>query len=143
MTFKRKGEEDIFTSMGNMFENFFNNDFFKGFTTGTSIPAVNIYEDDEGFDMEVAAPTFSKEDFQLDYDAGVLTISGEKKEAAEKKDRRVTKREFDYTSFKRSFTLPNSVDPDKISAKYSEGVLHIRLSKKERKSGAGINIDIK
>jgi HSP20 family protein len=142
MAFKRKGEEDIFTSMGNMLENFFNNDFFKGFTTGTSIPAVNIYEDDEGFDMEVAAPTFKKGDFQLDYDGGVLSISGEKKESDQQTDRRVTKQEFNYTSFQRSFTLPNSVDPDKISAKYSEGVLHVRLPKKERKAGAGINIDI-
>ncbi len=142
MAFKRKMDEDIFTSVGNMFENFFNNDFFKGFSTGTSIPAVNIFEDDKGFDMEVAAPTFKKEDFKLDFDAGVLVISGERQEEAKEDTRRVTKREFNYTTFKRSFTLPNSVDPEKISAKYSEGILHIRLGKKERKTGDGRNINV-
>ena len=142
MAFKKKGEEDILTSMGNMFENFFSNDFFKGFSTGPSVPAVNIFEDDGGFDMEVAAPAFKKDDFKLDFDGGVLTVSGTRKEAEEKATRRVTKREFHYTTFNRSFTLPNSVDPDKITAKYNEGILLVRLPKKERKAGAGINIDI-
>jgi len=142
MAFKRKGEEDIFTSFGNMLENFFSNDFFRGFTTGTTMPAVNIYEEDKGFDMEIAAPAFKKDQFKLDYDAGVLTISGEKKESEEKTERRITKQEFNYTSFKRSFTLPNSVDPDNISAKYSDGILHIRLPKKERKSSEGRNINV-
>ncbi len=100
---------------------------------GTSVPAVNIAENDESFILEVAAPGMSKKDFNLELDNGVLTISSEVKKEDEKKENggRFTRREFSYTSFKRAFSLPETVDPEKISAKYNEGVLKIELPKRE------------
>lgn len=113
---------------------------------GTSVPAVNIAEDDDSFTLEVAAPGMSKKDFNLELDNGVLTISSEVKREDEKKENggRFTRREFSYTSFKRAFSLPETVDPEKISAKYNEGVLKIELPKREdAKVQAKRMIDIK
>lgn len=113
---------------------------------GTSVPAVNIAENDESFILEVAAPGMSKKDFNLELDNGVLTISSEVKKEDEKKENggRFTRREFSYTSFKRAFSLPETVDPEKISAKYNEGVLKIELPKREdAKVQAKRMIDIK
>ncbi|WP_324721383.1 Hsp20/alpha crystallin family protein [Salinimicrobium sp. HB62] len=113
---------------------------------GTSVPAVNIAENDDSFTLEVAAPGMSKKDFNLELDNGVLTISSEVKKEDEKKENggRFTRREFSYTSFKRAFSLPESVDPEKISAKYNEGVLKIELPKREdAKVQAKRLIDIK
>ncbi len=113
---------------------------------GTSVPAVNIAEDDDSFTLEVAAPGMTKKDFNLELDNGVLTISSEVKKEDEKKENggRFTRREFSYTSFKRAFSLPETVDPEKISAKYNEGVLKIELPKREdAKVQAKRMIDIK
>ncbi|WZL88569.1 Hsp20/alpha crystallin family protein [Salinimicrobium sp. 3283s] len=100
---------------------------------GTSVPAVNISENDDAFILELAAPGMTKKDFNLELDNGVLTISAEEKKEDEKKDNdgKFTRREFSYTSFKRAFSLPDSVEADKISAKYKEGVLMINLPKRE------------
>jgi HSP20 family protein len=100
---------------------------------GTSVPAVNISENDDAFTLELAAPGMTKKDFNLELDNGVLTISAEEKKEEEKKDNggRFTRREFSYTSFKRAFSLPDTVEADKISAEYKEGVLMINLPKRE------------
>jgi len=113
---------------------------------GTSVPAVNISENEEAFHLEVAAPGKTKKDFNLELDNGVLTISSEDKREEEKKDNngRFTRREFSYSSFKRAFTLPESVDSEKISAQYKDGVLKIDLPKREEaKVQAKKMIDIK
>lgn len=113
---------------------------------GTSVPAVNISENDEAFHLEVAAPGKTKKDFNLELDNGVLTISSEEKREEEKKDEngRFTRREFSYNSFKRAFSLPESVNSEKISAEYKNGVLKIDLPKKEdAKVQARKMIDIK
>lgn len=113
---------------------------------GTSVPAVNISENDDEFSLEVAAPGKTKKDFNLELDNGVLTISSEDKREEEKKDSngRFTRREFSYSSFKRAFSLPESVDSEKISAEYKEGVLKIKLPKREEaKVQAKKLIDIK
>ncbi|UZH54820.1 Hsp20/alpha crystallin family protein [Salinimicrobium tongyeongense] len=100
---------------------------------GTSVPAVNISENDEAFRLELAAPGMAKQDFNLELDNGVLTISAEEQKENEKKENggRFTRREFSYTSFKRAFSLPDTVEADKISAEYKEGVLMINLPKRE------------
>ena len=113
---------------------------------GTSVPAVNISEDDDAFVLEVAAPGKTKKDFNLELENGVLTISSEDKKENETKENggRFTRREFSYSSFKRAFSLPESVDPEKVSAKYNEGVLKINLPKREdAKVQAKRMIDIK
>jgi HSP20 family protein len=102
-------------------------------TIGTSIPAVNIQETEDSFLVEVAAPGKTKKDFNIELDNDVLTISSvEKKENEEtSNDGKFTRKEFNYSNFKRAFSLPESVESEKISASYKCGVLAINLPKKE------------
>jgi HSP20 family protein len=118
-------------------DDMFKNDWLGGTTNvnsiGTSIPAVNIMETEDSFKVEVAAPGMSKEDFSIELDNDVLTISSEKKKENESRDDEgnYTRKEFSYTNFKRAFSLPDSVDSSQISAAYNNGVLEISLPKKE------------
>jgi HSP20 family protein len=98
-----------------------------------SLPAVNIEEKEDSFVLELAAPGKKREDFNIELDNELLTISSETKEEnkTEDEERHFTRREFSYTSFKRSFTLPETVDFTKIDATYSDGVLHVNLPKRE------------
>ncbi len=115
--------EDIFDD--NVLENRFKN--FR------SLPAVNIEEHEDKYNLELAAPGKSKKDFNIELDNDLLTISSETKEdnKTENKERNFTRREFSYESFKRSFTLPESVDTSKIKANYKNGVLILELPKRE------------
>ncbi len=81
--------------------------------------------------MEMAVPGLKKSDFHIDLDNQLLSISTKMREENEEKDEIYTRREFGYASFKRSFTLPESVNEDKINASYNEGILSIHLPKKE------------
>lgn len=120
-----------------VFDDMFRTDWLGGTTNvnsiGTSIPAVNIMETEDSFNVEVAAPGMSKEDFNIELDNDVLTISSEDKKEKEStdKDGRFTRKEFSYRNFKRAFSLPDSVDSSKIAASYNNGVLEIALPKKE------------
>lgn len=120
-----------------VFDDMFRTDWFGGTTNvnsiGTSIPAVNIKETDDSFNVEVAAPGKSKEDFNIELDNDVLTISSEEKRENETTENngRFTRKEFSYSTFKRAFGLPETVDSAKISASYNNGVLEITLPKKE------------
>lgn len=123
-----------------LFQNFWN-DFIDGDIFGVSntskvkanIPAVNIKETEDNYSIQLAAPGMKKEDFELNLDNGVLHISSERKEENETKDDKhnYTRREFNYSSFKRSFTLPNTADLNKINAAYKDGMLEIDIPKKE------------
>jgi HSP20 family protein len=96
-----------------------------------TLPAVNVIEKSDSFSLELAAPGLKKEDFKINVNENVLTISAEKKvEDKEVKDK-YTRQEFSYTSFKRSFTLAKSIDGEKINASYNEGILSIELPKRE------------
>lgn len=101
--------------------------------TNTTIPAVNFKENNDEFMIEVAVPGMKKDDFRIDFDNGRLTISSEhKNENVEKEGERVTRREFSYQSFHRTFNIPEKiVNADKITAKYDSGILHIQLPKLE------------
>ncbi len=101
--------------------------------TDSTLPAVNVKENENEFLIDVAAPGLTKEDFTVNYDNGRLTISSEKKnEKEEKEGEKVTRREFRYQSFQRSFTVAgNVVDAEKIEAHYENGILHINLPKRE------------
>ncbi|WP_372948517.1 Hsp20/alpha crystallin family protein [Mariniphaga sp.] len=114
---------------GNLMD--WNNWNFAGIDS--TLPAVNVKESDSDFKIEVAAPGLKKSDFKLNYDKGRLTISSEKSdEKSEKNGKEVTRREFSYQSFQRSFTIPDDiVNADKISAKYKDGILHVTLPKRE------------
>lgn len=111
-------------------DKFFGNRWFES-EFNSSLPAVNVKEDDKQFDLEFAAPGFAKTDFKIDVDGNVLTVSAEKKEEKNEENKRFTRKEFSYSSFSRSFTLPQSVNADKIDAKYVDGLLHLQIPKKE------------
>ncbi|MCW3785396.1 Hsp20/alpha crystallin family protein [Plebeiibacterium sediminum] len=102
-------------------------------STNSTLPAVNVKENENEFLIDVAAPGLKKEDFSVNYDNGRLTISSEKKNEKEEKDgEKVTRREFSYQSFQRSFTVAqNIVDAEKIEAHYDNGILHISLPKRD------------
>jgi HSP20 family protein len=113
---------------------FLGKDLFHEFNTPAfsgSVPAVNVVENKEGFRIEVAAPGLQKTDFKLNLEKNQLTISAQKEVKDEESNEKYTRREFKYSSFQRSFTLPNSVDGDKIEANYHEGILSIALPKRE------------
>ncbi len=107
------------------------NVFSQNFNTGMSLPKVNIKETADAYFVEMAVPGVKKSDFQIDLENKVLSISTETEEKNEEKEENYTRREFGYSSFKRSFTLPKTVEEDKIQANYNEGILSIHLPKKE------------
>ncbi|MGZ3939894.1 MAG: Hsp20/alpha crystallin family protein [Flavisolibacter sp.] len=102
-------------------------------STNTTIPMVNIKEDNDNFLVEMAAPGMEKNDFKVELDGNVLTITSEKQNENEVKEgERYSRREFSYQSFQRSFQLPKEVvDAEKIEAKYENGVLRLVIPKKE------------
>jgi HSP20 family protein len=101
-------------------------DDYKG-----SVPAVNIKEEANSFKIEVAAPGMNKENFDVKVDDKMLIISGNKEESKEEKDEKYNRKEFSYTSFQRSFHLPEMVHTEKIEAQYKDGILQISVPKKE------------
>ncbi|MFT3678117.1 MAG: Hsp20/alpha crystallin family protein [Chitinophagaceae bacterium] len=108
------------------------------------VPAVNITEHEKEYQVALAAPGLKKEDFKIEMDGNMVTISSEKEENKEDKDKRYTRKEYSYSSFSRSFTLPEDVNRDKIEARYEEGVLTLLLPRKEEaKQPAGKQIAIK
>ncbi|HEY6975421.1 MAG TPA: Hsp20/alpha crystallin family protein [Chitinophagaceae bacterium] len=129
---------DFFPSVPSLFNDLFAKDIWdwgmgNGSSTNTTIPAINVKETNDNFEVEVAAPGMKKDDFKVELDGNMLTISSEKKnEWEDKEDERYTRREFSYQSFQRSFQLPKDVvDENKIQAKYNNGVLHLLIPKKE------------
>ena len=112
----------------------FNRDLADYSNTTATVPAVNIKESAENFMVEVAAPGMNKKDFNIQVDGNVLTIRSEKTTENENAENaKYTSREFSYQSFVRTFNLPKeTVDADKIEAKYENGVLHLLIPKKEK-----------
>ena len=115
------------------------NEFFNLARVGNGSPAVNVKEDNEAFRVEVAAPGLKKEDFKVTLDNGLLTVSAENHSQHEEKNQegRYTRREFSYSSFSRSFTLPTTVEADRIDARYQDGILHLEIPKKEEAKRKG------
>lgn len=97
----------------------------------TMEPALNIKETDTDFEIQLAAPGFTKKDFEITIDDGCLNISAEKEHSEEEKEENYTRREFSYNSFKRSLQLPDSVKEEEVKAKYNDGILSFKLAKKE------------
>ena len=119
-----------------VWDDFLNRDIFNWGSdfsnTGSSLPAVNIKENENSFAVEMAAPGMEKKDFKIEVDGHTLTISSERQDQNEEKDEAFTRKEFSYKSFYRSFHLPKDVvDADKINAKYENGILFLEIPKKE------------
>ena len=126
-----------FRCVPNLVDEFFGNDWLTTYNPnkwyGSTTPAVNVVENKDNFRIEVAAPGLSKDDFKINVDNDVLTISSQKGENKEETDEKYTRKEFYYASFSRSFTLTDTVDSEKISASYKDGVLLVSVPKKEAK----------
>jgi HSP20 family protein len=118
-------------NMPSVFDDFFKpwNEWFDGGFKGRvlNVPAVNITEQKDAYEVSLAAPGLKKDDFKIDVDGNMLTISSEKEERKEEKDKRYTRKEYNFSAFSRSFTLPDEVIKEKIKAKYEDGVLKIML----------------
>ena len=121
----------LFPNFPKLFTDFFDDDVEFSTSWPSKVPAANISENDNEFTVELAAPGLEKKDFQINIENGNLAISCEKKDESEVKEKDYTRKEFSYSSFYRSFMLPDSVDQDKIKANYQDGVLKLALPKKE------------
>lgn len=119
----------VFPSLMN---EYFRPDWFGGMDRSDSnMPAVNIKDNEKEFELELAVPGMKKEDFNVEVDKNVLTVSAETKSQDEVSEDNYTRREFAFSSFKRVFTLPETVNDGKIDASYKDGVLKLILPKKE------------
>ena len=128
----------LFNSLPTLFDDILNRDLFNLSNTNysdteTTIPAVNIKENSDRYEVEVAAPGMNKEDFKVELDGNMLTISSEKtNQYQDRDDERFYRREFSYQSFQRTFNLKKEVvDSEKIEARYDKGVLNLIIPKKE------------
>lgn len=113
------------------FENTMRPKFETFVNSQTQFPAVNIKENEDSFEILLAAPGLNKEDFTVEVDENILKISSEFKQSEEVKEEKFSRREFNFSSFKRAFTLPETINEDKIEASYVNGVLQLVLPKKE------------
>ncbi|MES2064771.1 MAG: Hsp20/alpha crystallin family protein [Bacteroidota bacterium] len=119
------------------------NDSFIGDKLVARVPAVNIAENDNEFHIELAVPGLKKEDFKINLDKNILTVSAEKKSENTEETKKFSKREYSYNSFVRSFTLPDSVDHSKIEADYTDGILKLIVAKREEAKFQSREIAIK
>ena len=137
-------------SVPSIFDDFFRpwNEIFRtgdGWGRIMKVPAVNISENKDNYTLSFAVPGLTKNDFKIDVDGNLLTISSEKEESKEEKEEQFTRREYSFSSFSRSFTLPDEVNMDKIDAAYKDGELKVTLPKKEeaKRLSASKNIAVK
>ena len=98
---------------------------------GQTLPAVNVLETPEAFTLELAAPGLKKEDFKLNVNGQKLVISAQIEKTTDENPAKYTRKEFSFASFQRVFTLPKTIDSDKIEANYQDGILYVALPKKE------------
>ena len=132
-----------FPRFTNWFDTFSENDLSKEFFEGVRTPVlVNTKETKEGYKIEIAAPGHNKDAFKLEVHDNILTVSTEKAETKTDENEKWTRKEFHFASFKRSFTLPRTVDAEKIGAEYKDGILYVVLPKVEEARTKG-SIEIK
>jgi HSP20 family protein len=137
-----KGANALLPGFNDVFESIFNDTFFNDRMVAR-VPAVNISETADHFHLELAAPGLKKQDFKISLDQKVLNISVEQQNESKEEDKRFSKREFSYSSFVRSFTLPEVADHGRIEAAYEDGVLKVDIAKKEEAKMASRQIELK
>jgi HSP20 family protein len=135
-------------SFNNLVDDFFNefpvlfNDGFNKSSSNAFVP-VNIKETEGAYQLDIVAPGFEKNDFKVNIEANILTVSAEKKTEEKKENEKQVRNEYSYRSFKRSFTIDEKIDASHIDAKYVNGVLALNLPKKAEVKEAAKEITIK
>ncbi len=124
----------------NPWNQWFENGFFNSKTL--TVPSVNIQENKDEFTLSLGVPGMKKEDFNIQVEGNLITISSEKEDMKEEKEAKFSRKEFNYSSFSRSFTLPDEVSMDKIKAHYEDGVLKLSLPKKEEMKNLAVSKNI-
>jgi HSP20 family protein len=132
----------LMPGFNDVFDSIFNDTFFNDRLI-TRVPAANISETTDHFHVELAAPGLKKEDFKINLDENVLSVSVEQQNENNDTIKNYSKREYSYSSFVRSFTLPDSANADQIEAVYTNGVLKIDIAKREEAKSVQRQIEIK
>ncbi len=139
---REKKNNALWPGFNDVFEPFLNDSFFTDRMV-SRVPAANISETPDNFHIELAAPGLKKEDFKLNLDRNVLSITVEQRTENNDQHKNYSKREYSYNSFVRSFTLPESADDSAIDAQYTDGILLINIPKKENARSVSRQIEIK
>ena len=137
-----KRNNSLLPGFSDVFDSIFNDTFFSGRMI-TRVPAVKISETENNYHVELAAPGLKKEDFKLNLERNVLSISVEQTAGQEDNQKNYSKHEYSYNSFVRSFTLPESADDSQINASYTDGILRIDIAKREEAKSVRRQIEIK
>jgi len=140
--FNNNRNNTLLPGFNDVFESIFNDTFFSDRMV-TRVPAVNISETENNYHVELAVPGLKKDDFKLSLEQNVLTISVEQNNEQQDNQKNYSKREFSYSSFVRSFTLPESADDNNINATYTDGILSIDIAKREEAKVMRRQIEIK
>ncbi len=130
MTLTRKRDHFFPTAWNNLFESNFLNTPTPSYR-GLTSPAVNIKENEDGYAIELASPGMKKEDFKINLNQDLLSISVDKEKNSEEEKDNYTRKEYSFSSFSRTFTLPDAADTDSINAEYTDGILKVLISKRE------------
>lgn len=140
MLVKKSHSKPRFNSL---FDEFFHGDFPSAFNKEFSRnPSVNVIETNDSYKIQVAAPGFSRENLKVDIDESLLTISGEYKTETKEEGEKFTRKEFGFSSFSRSFNIPDTVNAENINGTYKDGILTIELPKLEEVKGISKTIEI-
>ena len=140
--FNNNRNNALMPGFNDVFDSIFNDTFFSDRMV-SRVPAVNISESENSYHVELAAPGLNKEDFKLNLEGNQLTITVEQRADHEDNHKNYSKREYSYSSFVRSFTLPESADENGIQATYNDGVLAIDIPKREEAKTVSRQIEIK
>lgn len=140
--FNKQPNNALMPDFNDVFESIFNDTFFNDRLT-SRVPAANISESEAHFHVELAAPGLKKEDFKLNLDRNVLTVSVQQNNETGDTLKNYSKREYSYSSWVRSFTLPESANAENIEAVYTDGVLKIDIAKREEARAVRRQIEIK
>lgn len=121
-------------SKSNFLPSFFNDDFFTDFFESNNLPAANVVENKDRFEIDLSVPGFDKSDIDIKIENEVLTVSAQKENKEEERDKenRLIRQEFSSSSFSRSFILPDNIDADSISAQHKDGILSIHVAKNNK-----------
>lgn len=125
----------------NIFEDILSSDFDMDIGL-SKVPQINIREEEKSYIIDVASPGREKKDFDIKVQDGILTVKGSKKDSNETSNKRYHKREISYSSFQKSYELPDNIDQEKVSANYKDGILSIVIPKKEEQPSSSVRIDI-